>query len=267
MALLAFRIKEVVETFYTYSGERLSVQAGLNCGPAAGAVVGKCRKFYCIYGDMLNTASRFCSNATRGEVQCSEVYAQRVPRYAASLIRMERLAPVTLKGKGLKEVFLLNYEEDSHRHPFFFERCGEATPKKNVSDQIHKWWCTLLDPDLEAAHQRDSFVATENIQTFLVGLLVLSSTVGITFVHVYWAATSVPVFLLVLMVVVVVTSLFFAILAWREELGHKHLDKFSVALQICCYVTPVLEYFWGDLEVFAFSYFLQFYMPTIIIRA
>ncbi|KAJ1488698.1 nucleotide cyclase [Baffinella frigidus] len=50
MVLLAFRIKEVVETFYTHSGERLSVQAGLNCGPAAGAVVGLSRKFYCIYG-------------------------------------------------------------------------------------------------------------------------------------------------------------------------------------------------------------------------
>ncbi|KAJ1488586.1 hypothetical protein T484DRAFT_1782854 [Baffinella frigidus] len=41
MALLAFRIKEVVETFYTHAGERLSIQAGLNSGPAAGAVVGR----------------------------------------------------------------------------------------------------------------------------------------------------------------------------------------------------------------------------------
>ncbi|KAJ1493680.1 hypothetical protein T484DRAFT_2695305 [Baffinella frigidus] len=50
MALLAFRIKEIVSTFYTHAGKRLSIQAGLNCGPAAGAVVGESRRFYCIYG-------------------------------------------------------------------------------------------------------------------------------------------------------------------------------------------------------------------------
>ncbi|KAJ1470693.1 nucleotide cyclase [Baffinella frigidus] len=97
MALLAFRIKDIVSTFYTHTGKRLSMQAGLNCGPAAGAVVGESRRFYCIYGDILNTASRFCSSAGPGEVVCSRMFYQRVPLYAWGLIHLEARPSVELK--------------------------------------------------------------------------------------------------------------------------------------------------------------------------
>ncbi|KAJ1493660.1 nucleotide cyclase, partial [Baffinella frigidus] len=97
MALLAFRMKEIVSTFYTHAGERLSVQVGLNCGPAAGAVVGESRRFYCIYGDILNTASRFCSSAGPGEVVCSQMFYQRMPGHAWSLIHMGARPSVELK--------------------------------------------------------------------------------------------------------------------------------------------------------------------------
>ncbi|KAJ1493732.1 nucleotide cyclase [Baffinella frigidus] len=97
MALLAFRVKEIVSTFYTHAGERLSAQAGLNCGPAAGAVVGESRRFYCIYGDILNTASRFCSSAGPGEVVCSEKFSQRVPRHALDMVHMGPRPSVDLK--------------------------------------------------------------------------------------------------------------------------------------------------------------------------
>ncbi|KAJ1493671.1 nucleotide cyclase [Baffinella frigidus] len=128
MALLAFRIKEIVSTFYTHAGERLSVQVGLNCGPAAGAVVGESRRFYCIYGDILNTASRFCSSAGPGEVVCSDMFYQRVPRHAWSLIHVGARPSVELKGKGRMKVFLLTTGAETHRHPFFVhERSVLAT--------------------------------------------------------------------------------------------------------------------------------------------
>ncbi len=31
---------------------------GVSCGPAAGAVLGEHRRFYCIYGDTVNLAAR-----------------------------------------------------------------------------------------------------------------------------------------------------------------------------------------------------------------
>ncbi|KAJ1493675.1 nucleotide cyclase [Baffinella frigidus] len=127
MALLAFRIKEIVSTFYTHAGKRLSVQVGLNCGPAAGAVVGESRRFYCIYGDILNTASRFCSSAGPGEVVCSDMFYQRVPRHAWGLIHMGALPSVELKGKGRMEMFLLTPGAETHRHPFFHRRSVLAT--------------------------------------------------------------------------------------------------------------------------------------------
>ncbi|KAJ1488673.1 hypothetical protein T484DRAFT_1782443 [Baffinella frigidus] len=95
---------------------------------------------------------------------------------------------------------------------------------------------------------------------FLVGLLVLASTVGTTLFDISSAAGRPPVFLLILTVVVVLASLVFATLAWKEKLRHQNFNMIFVALQICCYVTPVLEHFWGELDVFAYSYFLNFFM-------
>ncbi|KAJ1493679.1 hypothetical protein T484DRAFT_2695306 [Baffinella frigidus] len=230
-------------------------------------------------GDILNTASRFCSSAGPGEVVCSDMFYQRVPRHAWGLIHMGPRPPVTLKGKGQMEVFLLKPGAETHRHPrthlFFHPRSGlrvtqtftaglegvnfgfrarsggnavtkhrtfadpkiwsahqrgpdrtpvqsedgaeedgaEVTEKQHVMDQIHKWWCTLLDPELEALHQGDAFVATESRQAFLVGLPWLSLSVGITCIGVYGAAGRPPGFLLVLAGVVIVASVALAMLA------------------------------------------------------
>ncbi|KAJ1493674.1 hypothetical protein T484DRAFT_2695151 [Baffinella frigidus] len=131
-------------------------------------------------------------------------------------------------------------------------------------DQIHKRWCTLLDPELEALHQRDAFVVTENRQAFLVGLLVLASTVVTAFIDIYIAAGRPPVFLLALTVVVIVASVFLATLAWNKELHRRNFNRVYVALQICCYVTPVLEHLWGGLDTFAYHSFLEFFMTMVV---
>ncbi|KAJ1493731.1 hypothetical protein T484DRAFT_2697293 [Baffinella frigidus] len=106
------------------------------------------------------------------------------------------------------------HQRGPHRTLAQAEDGAEVTAKANVMDQIHKWWCTLLDPELEALHQGDAFVVTENLQAFLVGLLVLSITVGITLIDVSFASLHPPLFLQVLTCTVVLASLVFATLAY-----------------------------------------------------
>ncbi|EKX34280.1 hypothetical protein GUITHDRAFT_45348, partial [Guillardia theta CCMP2712] len=42
---------------------QLGLKVGIHCGAAAGAVIGRHRSFYCVYGDTTNTAARMCKYA------------------------------------------------------------------------------------------------------------------------------------------------------------------------------------------------------------
>jgi hypothetical protein len=44
---------------------KLAMQVGLSCGHAAGIVLGRCRRFYCIYGLSLLPISRAASSLVR----------------------------------------------------------------------------------------------------------------------------------------------------------------------------------------------------------
>jgi class 3 adenylate cyclase len=46
----------------------ISVHMGLCSGPVAGIVLGKCRRFYCVYGDTVNVAARMCQLACPGQM-------------------------------------------------------------------------------------------------------------------------------------------------------------------------------------------------------
>jgi len=50
------------------------IKVGIAHGPAAGAVVGTVRAFYCIYGDTINTAARMCMLAKRGEIHSTGAF-------------------------------------------------------------------------------------------------------------------------------------------------------------------------------------------------
>ncbi|KAJ1493666.1 nucleotide cyclase [Baffinella frigidus] len=52
---------------------------------------------------------------------------------------------------------------------------------------------------------------------------------------------------------------------WKKELRRQSFNRIFVALQICCYVTPILEHLWGGLDQFAFSYLLHFFIPMSLI--
>ena len=50
------------------------IRVGMHAGDAAGAVVGKLRSFYCIYGKSINAASRLCQHTDPDQMQCSAAF-------------------------------------------------------------------------------------------------------------------------------------------------------------------------------------------------
>jgi class 3 adenylate cyclase len=79
MILLAHQLQRVVSAFATPKGVKIQLRAGIDAGPAVGAVVGKIRRFYCLYGDTLNTAARCCDAATPGTIWCTERCESAIP--------------------------------------------------------------------------------------------------------------------------------------------------------------------------------------------
>ena len=65
MVMLASRLLVVAQR------HGFDLQVGMHAGTAAGAVIGKLRAFYCVYGNTVNMASRLCKSAAAGQVQAS----------------------------------------------------------------------------------------------------------------------------------------------------------------------------------------------------
>jgi class 3 adenylate cyclase len=70
MAQLALSLRTIAH----HHGFDLKV--GVHTGSAAGAVIGKLRAFYCIYGATVNTASRLCGHARPGEIIGSDGFVE-----------------------------------------------------------------------------------------------------------------------------------------------------------------------------------------------
>ena len=51
MVELGLELQEVAAAFRSVSGAGLWLRVGIAYGPAAGAVIGSLRSFYCLYGD------------------------------------------------------------------------------------------------------------------------------------------------------------------------------------------------------------------------
>jgi class 3 adenylate cyclase len=110
----------------------LLLRAGIACGPAAGAVVGSLRAFYCLLGDTVNTAARMCSNAEPGRVLCSPELARCLSESAGENdsysggesgrgggscvggggVLIEPRGQILVKGKGLMETFYVDVTAD-----------------------------------------------------------------------------------------------------------------------------------------------------------
>jgi len=96
--------------FHEMNVENLSYKLGVHCGPCFGAVIGGNGAVFDLFGDTVNTASRMCSTASAGSIQLSAIVKSLVlPRLGDVAIRCP---PVTVKGKGVMEVFSLSEDID-----------------------------------------------------------------------------------------------------------------------------------------------------------
>ena len=82
MALLARKLMAIAQ----HHG--FGVRMGIHAGSAAGAVIGKLRAFYCVYGDTVNTASRLCKHADVNHIHVSKDFVVR--------LNAERVSSATL---------------------------------------------------------------------------------------------------------------------------------------------------------------------------
>lgn len=87
-------------------GHEFGIRVGVNAGSVVAGVVGTKRRFFDLWGDSVNVASRMESGGIPNCIQCTKPVAEEARMYPSDFIVMERgLIPV--KGKGDMEVFLI----------------------------------------------------------------------------------------------------------------------------------------------------------------
>ena len=89
------QIREVAER-----AQDMKMQVGISSGPAAGVVMGRCRRFYCVYGDTINTAARMCASAKEWAVRVTAEIGGHASVAQSSWFESESLGKVWVKGKG-----------------------------------------------------------------------------------------------------------------------------------------------------------------------
>jgi hypothetical protein len=150
-------------------------RVGIAHGPAAGAVIGTLRAFYCLYGDTVNTAARMCKNAPAGHIYCTEAVSTLVLEAGEACpgIGSYDRGVKDVKGKGPMQLFELGYLEkdvhmpartrsslassrDLHDIVIDFKAVASESQARWIADparEIARPLCRFADPSLEAAFQ------------------------------------------------------------------------------------------------------------------
>jgi class 3 adenylate cyclase len=116
---LGWELSSMTSNFSMYDGTRLQMQVGINSGPVAGALLGKVRRFYNIYGDTINTAARMASKSQNGCICFSEEFLSEslaallkdgaLPRKSLRDFQVTLRGEVEVKGKVNPRSYARNF--------------------------------------------------------------------------------------------------------------------------------------------------------------
>ena len=137
IVLLGLELQSIAATnFRSLSGAELWLRVGIACGPAAGAVIGTLRSFYCIYGDTVNTAARMCKYSTPSQIHCTKEFAAMV-NPASCMVRVDDRGVNEIKGKGLMRTYNLVPEATSRRLGMVQLVMVHSQQNEQLDDQQH----------------------------------------------------------------------------------------------------------------------------------
>jgi hypothetical protein len=142
MIKLGWNLIEYTEVFSR--SHEMTMKVGINCGPLAGIVLGKYRRFYCLFGNTMNVSARMCANAKQGAICVTPDVAQRLVDYQ---LRMDDIVITSrgikdIKGKGPMELFDVTCQ-NAIQKPFQLLK-KESTVFQNLVQIFKKQDSTVL---------------------------------------------------------------------------------------------------------------------------